>query len=510
VSIKECGKTLTFSMLFYRFISSSSKAKGCYLELSIKDLTNPCKGILIFAEKASIQIAYLLHFSLLILKKIADLYRFQNMSSIIVVGAQWGDEGKGKIIDILALSADFVVRSQGGNNAGHTISIDSKELRFHLIPSGILHSNTQCLIAGGTVIEPYSFLEEIDQLREQGIAFEGRLWLSAYAHVVFPYHKLLDKLYEKQKGDQAIGTTGKGIGPCYADRSNRIGLRVAEFIRPEILEIRLKNVLYSKNQELQELFQQKPILLDSLLQDCNRLAKRLKPFVASVEESIAEALKTGKKVLFEGAHGTLLDNNFGSYPYVTSSSTLASGVAAGAGIGPTRINHVLGVVKTYTTRVGEGPLPTIFTEKEQKKFLQASQAREIGTTTGRTRRMGWFDACLVRYSARLNGLDSVALTKLDILDVLDEIKICTAYRLDGSILQTPPILTEDLARVEPIYEVLEGWKMDTSQMHSYEILPEKARQYLMRISELIGVPISMISLGPDRKKTLFLQQFFTR
>lgn len=430
------------------------------------------------------------------------------MSSVIVVGTQWGDEGKGKITDILAKSADFVVRSQGGNNAGHTILIDSQELRFHLIPSGILHPNTQCLITGGTVIDPYSFLEEVDQLQEQGIDFEGRLWLSAYAHVVFSYHKLLDKVYEKHKGILAIGTTGKGIGPCYADRSNRIGIRLAEFVRPDILKNRLQAALFLKNQELQAIFHEKPLLLDVLLKECDQLAEKIKPFIAPVEEWIAEALDARKKVLFEGAHGTLLDNNFGSYPYVTSSSTLAAGVAAGAGVGPTKIDHVLGVVKTYTTRVGEGPLPTAFTEKEQQKFMNAAKAREIGTTTGRTRRMGWFDACLVRYSARLNGLDSMALTKLDILDTLDEIKICTKYRLDGVVLEAPPALIEDLARVEPIYEVLEGWNMDTSQVSSYELLPEKAIYYLTRISELIGVPISMISLGPDRRSTLFIQQLF--
>ncbi len=430
------------------------------------------------------------------------------MSSIIVVGAQWGDEGKGKITDILAKSADFVVRSQGGNNAGHTILIDSRELRFHLIPSGILHPNTQCLIAGGVVIDPGSFLGEVEQLKEEGIDFEGRLWISNYAHIVFPYHKLLDKLQEKQKGSQSIGTTGKGIGPCYADRSNRIGIRLAELMRPDILKQRLQTTLFAKNQELQIIFQQEPLLLDALLDECHQLAKQLKRFVAPVEEWIAEALKAGKKILFEGAQGTLLDNNFGSYPYVTSSSTIAAGVAAGAGIGPTKINHVLGVVKTYTTRVGEGPLPTAFTEEEQKMFVNAAKAREIGTTTGRIRRMGWFDACLVRYSARLNGLDSMALTKLDILDTLDEIKICTNYRLDGNILKSPPALIEDLARVEPIYEVLEGWRVDTSQIRSYEMLPEKAMCYLKRISELIDVPISMVSLGPDRNSTLFLQQFF--
>jgi len=431
------------------------------------------------------------------------------MSSIIVVGAQWGDEGKGKITDILAKSADFVVRAQGGNNAGHTILIDSQELRFHLIPSGILHPNTQCLITGGTVIDPGSFLEEVDCLRKEGIDFADRLWLSNYAHVIFPYHKLLDKLYEKQKKDRFIGTTGKGIGPCYADRASRIGIRLAEFMRPDILRERLQTTFFSKNQELQIIFQQEPLLLDSLLEECHQLAVKLKPFIAPVEEWIAEALKMGKKVLFEGAQGTLLDNNFGSYPYVTSSSTIAASVAAGAGIGPTKINHVLGVVKTYTTRVGEGPLPTAFTEKEQNMFV-ASKAREIGTTTGRTRRMGWFDACLVRYSARLNGLDSMALTKLDILDVLDEIKICTHYRLDGMILESPPALIEDLARVEPIYEVLEGWRKETSQTSSYEELPEKAVYYLKRISELIDVPISMISVGPDRKSTLFLHQFFKK
>ena len=359
------------------------------------------------------------------------------------------------------------------------------------------------------LVDPGSFLEEVDCLRKEGVDFADRLWLSNYAHVIFPYHKLLDKLYEKQKKDRAIGTTGKGIGPCYADRASRIGIRLAEFMRPDVLRERLQTTLFSKNQELQVIFQKEPLLLDSLLEECHQLAVKLKPFMAPVEEWIAEALKMGKKVLFEGAQGTLLDNNFGSYPYVTSSSTIAASVAAGAGIGPTKIDHVLGIVKTYTTRVGEGPLPTAFTEKEQSMFV-ASKAREIGTTTGRIRRMGWFDACLVRYSARLNGIDSMALTKVDILDVVDEIKICTHYRLDGIILESPPALIEDLARVEPIYEVLEGWKKETSQVSSYEELPEKAVYYLKRISELIDVPISMVSLGPDRKSTLFLHQFFKK
>ncbi|MBS0621174.1 MAG: adenylosuccinate synthase [Verrucomicrobia bacterium] len=431
------------------------------------------------------------------------------MPGVIIVGAQWGDEGKGKVIDLLAERADLIVRSQGGNNAGHTIVAKGKEYRFHLIPSGILYPHTRCVIGGGTVIDPGVLLEEIKRLESQGVSVGGRVQISPYAHVIFPYHRLLDKLYEGQKGEAAIGTTGRGIGPCYADRVNRIGIRMCELTCPALLEKRLRFVVGLKNLELEKLFSQEAIDVEEVLREYKEYGRLLAPYVGDVETLVAEALERGDKVLFEGAHGTLLDTVFGTYPYVTSSSTISSGISCGAGAGPSRVDHTLGIVKAYTTRVGGGPLPTALDAKEQALFMDAHTAREIGTTTGRVRRMGWFDACLVRYAARLNGMDSFALTKLDVLDGLKEIKICTGYQLDDRVLSAPPPVTEDLARVVPIYETLPGWQSSTSGLASMKELPKEAAEYVARIAELIGVPISILSLGPDREKTLFLRDFFS-
>lgn len=427
------------------------------------------------------------------------------MPSLIVVGAQWGDEGKGKMIDLLAERAEYIVRSQGGNNAGHTIIVKGAEFRFHLIPSGILYSHTQCFIAGGTVIDPKVLIEEISGLEKKGISLRGRLHLSGSAHVIFPYHCILDKLYEERKGELAIGTTGRGIGPCYSDKANRIGIRVCELTDPVILEKRLRFVLSLKNQEIQAIFQQSPLDFDTIFKEYSAYGQQLASFVSDVEKTLANACKHNKNVLFEGAHGTLLDLTYGTYPYVTSSSTISSGVSAGAGVGPSRIGHTLGVVKAYTTRVGEGPLPSALSDEEQNLFLDNVSAREIGTTTGRKRRMGWFDACLVRHAACLNGMDSLALTKLDVLDSLKEIKICTGYLLHGKILDSPPPLIEDLESVEPIYETLPGWNQSTQEITSIDQLPKEADHYIKRICELVNTPISILSLGPDRERTLFIQ-----
>lgn len=426
------------------------------------------------------------------------------MPGVIIVGAQWGDEGKGKIIDLLAERAKYIVRSQGGNNAGHTIVVKGEEFRFHLVPSGILYPHTQCFIAGGTVIDPKVLLEEIQGLESKGVKLKGRLHLSPYAHVIFPYHRMLDKLYEAQKKEMAIGTTGRGIGPCYADKASRIGIRVCELVRPEILERKLRLALDLKNQELEAIFRQPPLKFDEVLKEYAEYGKQLREFVGDVERTVAEACKKNENVLFEGAHGTLLDLTYGTYPYVTSSSTISSGVSGGAGIGPSRISHTLGVVKAYTTRVGEGPLPTALREDEMALFLDHTTAREIGTTTGRKRRMGWFDACLVRYAASLNGMDSLALTKLDVLDQLKEIKICTGYRLEGKVLDTPPALVEDLSKVEPIFETMPGWCESTKEIMDFEKLPKKAIAYVERICELVNTPLSVLSLGPEREKTLFI------
>ncbi len=430
------------------------------------------------------------------------------MRSVIVVGVQWGDEGKGKVIDLLSEYAEVIVRSQGGNNAGHTIVVGQDEYKFHLVPSGILYPHAQCCIGGGTVIDPKVLLEEIHSLLTRGVALEKRLFLSPYAHVIFPYHRALDRLYEEQKGVNAIGTTGRGIGPCYADKIARIGIRICELLQRPILEKRLKAILPLKNLEVHKIFNQAPFDLEAILNEYVAYGAQLSPFVSDVESFVANSLEQDKKVLFEGAHGTLLDINYGTYPFVTSSSTLSSGVANGAGVGASRIDHTVGVVKAYTTRVGAGPLPTALDQADQKLFMDNVAAREIGTTTGRNRRMGWFDAALVRFAVRLNGVDSLAITKLDILDSLDTIKICTGYRLDGKVLQTPPPILEDLERVEPIYEILPGWKTSTKDVSAYELLPVNARRYIERIQELVEAPIHIVSMGPERHRTIFLQKFF--
>jgi adenylosuccinate synthase len=432
------------------------------------------------------------------------------MPSVIVVGAQWGDEGKGKMIDLLAERAEYIVRSQGGNNAGHTIIVKGEEFRFHLVPSGILYPHTQCFIAGGTVIDPKVLLEEIKGLERKGIALQGRLHISPFAHIIFPYHRILDKLYEERKGDQAIGTTGRGIGPCYADKALRIGIRVCELVDPVLFEKRLQSTLSLKNQELQVIFQQSPLNFDSVFNEYAAYAEELATYVGEVEKIIGKACRQNKNILFEGAHGTLLDLTFGTYPYVTSSSTISSGVSGGAGIGPSRIDHTLGVVKAYTTRVGGGPLPSALTEQEKKVFLDNAAAREIGTTTGRNRRMGWFDACLVRHAACFNGMDSLALTKLDVLDALKEIKICTGYRLRGQLLDTPPPLVDDLEKVEPVYETMPGWNQSTKEITAYDQLPKEAVRYITRICELVNTPLSILSLGPEREKTLFIQDLLKK
>lgn len=431
------------------------------------------------------------------------------MPSVIVVGIQWGDEGKGKMVDLLAEKAEYIVRGQGGNNAGHTIMVGKEEFRFHLVPSGILYPHTRCYIGGGTAIDPEVLLKEIEGLESRKVAVKGRLFISGFAHLIFPYHKEQDRLQEIQKGASAIGTTGRGIGPCYADRVNRIGIRLCELIRPDVFKKRLAQVLEIKNHELQALFKQDPLPFEQLFEQYSAYGKTLKDFVVEREAELSMALKEGRAVLFEGAHGTFLDVTFGTYPYVTSSSTLSAGVCGGAGVGPSAIDHTLGVVKAYTTRVGHGPLPTALSKEDEKLFLDHVQAREIGTTTGRKRRMGWFDAVIARQGVHLNGVDSLAVTKLDILDDLKEIKIATHYRLDGKKIETPPALTEDLERVEPIYETMPGWMSSTKDVTKAEDLPKNARLYLKRIEELCSTSISVASFGPERHRTLFFQPFFT-
>jgi adenylosuccinate synthase len=419
--------------------------------------------------------------------------------SIAVFGMQWGDEGKGKVIDLLSKEAHHIGRAQGGNNAGHTIVDGEKEFKFHLIPSGILYPHTHCYIGGGTVVDPPSLLQEMAALE-----VDNRLFLSKYAHVVLPYHRLLDKLSEEKKGKLAIGTTGKGIGPCYVDKAKRAGLRIAELIDPQLLRHRLEELLPAKNEELSKIYGHPGLGLEELFQEFEGYGKRLKPFAAPVEEMLFEAWKKGEKILFEGAQGALLDLTFGTYPFVTSSCTLAGGASAGLGIGPSKIDHVVGVTKAYTTRVGNGPFPTELSEEELALFPGHTIAREIGTTTGRKRRLGWFDAVILRTTICLNGADSLAIMKLDILDKLDEIKICTGYLLNGKLLSYMPATIEELKQAQPVYETLPGWKSSTRDISSHAKLPENAKRYLKRIESLLEIPISLVSVGPERDKTIWL------
>ena len=424
-------------------------------------------------------------------------------ASIVVIGMQWGDEGKGKIIDLLSENARHIARAQGGNNAGHTIVAKNREFRFHLIPSGILYPHTKCYIGGGTVIDPRSLLEEMDGLSKNQVSIEHRLFISAYAHLVFPYHRMIDQLAEKQKGGAAVGTTGRGIGPCYSDKINRCGIRLADLLAPHFPE-RLKAAVELKNRELQNLYGHGPIEIDPILEEYNGYGKKLAPFMAPVEEMLYAAAKKGDKILFEGAQGALLDITFGTYPFVTSSCTLSGGVSAGLGFGPTLIGRTIGVAKAYTTRVGNGPFPTELHEEALALFPSHVDSREIGTTTGRKRRIGWLDAFLLKHTICLNGVDALALTKLDILDNLDEIKICVGYKR----CRTFPATLEELSSAMPIYETHPGWKKSTRDIRLYDDLPSNAKAYIRRIEELCEVPVAIVSVGPDRERTIWLDPIF--
>ena len=426
------------------------------------------------------------------------------MPSIAVIGMQWGDEGKGKVIDLLSERALHIARAQGGNNAGHTIVAKGREYRFHVVPSGIIYPHTKCYIGGGTVIDPASLLSEFEGLKKHQISFEDRMHLSRYAHVVMPYHRLIDQLAEKARGSSAVGTTGRGIGPCYADKANRCGIRVADFLDAKGFRAQLEMALAIKNRELQNLYGHTPLEIDPIFDEYQGYAERLRHFAAPVEEFLYEASKRGDRILFEGAQGALLDVTYGTYPYVTSSCTLSGGVCSGAGVGPSRIEQTIGVAKVYTTRVGNGPFPTELKPEELARFPDHSTARELGTTTGRKRRIGWLDTFLLRHTICLNGADCFALTKLDILDDLDEIKICTGYKHCRSF----PATLRELQAAEPIYEMHPGWKKSTRGVEVYNDLPGPAKAYVRRIEELCGIPAAIISVGPEREKTLWMDRFF--
>ncbi len=420
------------------------------------------------------------------------------MPNIVVVGAQWGDEGKGKVIDMLADRADLIVRFQGGNNAGHTVVVGGREFIMHLIPSGILHPGKYCVIGNGVVVDPQVLLEEIEGLKKNGIEVEDHLGLSDQAHLIFPYHKALDKLREQKVGAGKIGTTGRGIGPCYADKANRVGIRLADLLDDEVFRRKLAMNLEEKNDLFAKLYQAPTFDFDEIHQSYAGYREKIAGYVVHVPVLLNEAIASGKSILFEGAQGTWLDIDHGTYPYVTSSNATAGGACVGTGVPPTKIDRVIGVVKAYTTRVGEGPFPTEFPPELMEKIR--AKGKEFGATTGRPRRCGWFDAVLVKHSILVNGITEIAVTKLDVLDSSPRARICTAYRHQGRLLTHPPADIDRWQEVEPVYEEHPGWLMDTSEVTSFEGLPPQARRYLKRLEELLKVKISIVSVGSKREQ----------
>lgn len=424
------------------------------------------------------------------------------MANVIVIGAQWGDEGKGKITDLLSRSADVVVRYQGGNNAGHTVVVGDRTFKLHLIPSGILYPKTECIIANGTVIDPKVLLQEVDRLKDLGISTDN-LFISETAHVTMPYHRELDRASEAQRAEHKIGTTGRGIGPTYADKSERVGIRIIDLMDEKRMPKKLRWAIEQKNIVLQKLYNLEPLDVEAIIEEYRGYADRLRPHVVDASLKIDAAIRERRNILFEGAQGTLLDLDHGTYPYVTSSNPVAGGACIGAGVGPTCIDRVIGVAKAYTTRVGEGPFPTELHDQIGNHI--GERGAEFGTTTGRKRRCGWFDGVIGRYAVRINGLDCLAVTKLDVLDDLEEIKVCTAYELDGKVVHDFPSDSRAFARAIPIYETLPGWKQSTSECKVVEDLPEAAKDYLKFLADLTGTPIAIISLGASRGQTIIVE-----
>ena len=423
------------------------------------------------------------------------------MANIVIIGAQWGDEGKGKIVDMLSAESDLIVRFQGGNNAGHTIKVDGKETILHLIPSGILHEGKTCLIGNGVVLDPEVFLKEVDALSAKGVDVSpARLGISPKTHLILPYHKVIDQAREAKRAGKKIGTTGRGIGPCYEDKVARIGVRAGDLAQPDLLREKVRFALLEKNVLLKELYKFDPVDENSVLEALLAQAARLTPYLTDVSAAVADAQARGQVVLFEGAQGIHLDIDHGTYPFVTSSNTVASSAAAGSGTGPHALHRIVGIVKAYSTRVGSGPFPTEL-EDDTGSYLRA-QGHEFGATTGRPRRCGWLDAVVLRETVRLNSLTEIALTKLDVLQGLPALQVCVAYELDGKRLDYMPQGEGELARVRPVYEELPGFEQDISGCTSFEQLPESVRRYVERIEELTGVRISMVSVGPDRQATI--------
>ena len=429
------------------------------------------------------------------------------MTSVVVVGAQWGDEGKGKLTDFLANQADMVLRCQGGSNAGHTVVVDGKKYALHLIPSGILSADTQCIIGNGVVLDLKVILSEIQNLHDKGITTD-HLAISEKAHLIMPYHYTMDEYQEELKGDNKIGTTKRGIGPAYMDKIARQGIRLMDLMKWDTFLARLEYNLKEKN----AIFKANglPVIegadKDALIAEFKEYREQIKPYVKDTLYSVNDAAKAGKKILFEGAQGALLDIDHGTYPFVTSSNTVAAGVCTGSGLGPTYIDKVLGIAKAYCTRVGSGPFPTELLDEVGENIRRAGG--EFGVTTGRPRRCGWFDAVVVRYSALICGLTDLCITKLDIFDNLKEIKICVGYELNGERTDRFPSTIEEIGQCQPIYETMPGWMQDTTGVRNFDDLPENARKYIKRLEELCGIPVSVVAVGPDRNQTIVRNPLF--
>jgi len=425
---------------------------------------------------------------------------------IVIIGAQWGDEGKGKVVDLLADRFDIVSRYQGGHNAGHSVYVGDKAFVLRLLPSGIIHPDKTCVLGNGMVIDPKAFFEEVDQIQEKGIVVTAeRLKVSSRAHLIMPYHRALDHTSEERLGNEKIGTTLRGIGPAYEDKAGRRGIRVSDALSPDVLKLRVERNLEEANRII-VLFGQQPLRADEILEEITPLVERLRPFVCETSHFLAGSRKENKKILLEGAQATLLDVDHGTYPYVTSSNPTAGGASVGAGIPPHHITGVLGIVRTYATRVGEGPFPTEMLDAEGAMAnLIRERGNEYGSVTRRPRRCGWFDAVATRYAAELNGFDSIALTKLDVLDALEEIKVCVGYEINGEHIDTFPAVSSDLRLIKPIYQTLPGWMSETLGVTAFSDLPSNAQAYVQFLSDQIGVEIGLISTGPERDQTIILK-----
>ncbi len=427
------------------------------------------------------------------------------MAGLVLLGAQWGDEGKGKVTDVVAEQATTVVRYQGGNNAGHTVVVGDSEFKLRLVPSGILYPGKTCVIGNGVVIDPKVLLEELSYLKRKGVD-TGGLRISPRAHVILPYHIAIDALEEAAKGEGKIGTTKNGIGPCYMDKYARTGIRIVDLLDKEVFAELLQRNLRAKNELIVKIYSGRPFSFDEIYAQYCTYAEQLRPYVSDTSVLVSEALARGENVVFEGAQGTLLDVDHGTYPYVTSSNPVASYACVGAGVGPTQIKNVLGIIKAYTTRVGEGPFPTELFDAAGETLQRVG--REYGTVTGRTRRCGWIDMVMLHYAIRLSGINEFALMKLDVLDTLPTVKICTHYDRNGEKVEHFPASLKELAECRPVYEELPGWQTDTSGCTSFEALPEAARHYVERIEELTGVPVRIVAVGPRRDQTILRGPLF--